>query len=116
MPSIGTILILFLGILLGGILFNKTFRVKFFKGLRHFLAGLSRGAQQQGDRSKGKVTRNPHPDVEHRYIHTHHPIKCTNCDGTGRVEKKLPAMIDENLIKERTMECPECEGTGKVYD
>ena len=119
MPDMGTIAILFLGILLGGIIFSSKFRIKFFKGLRHFLIGLSRGARNYTAQQQGRTIKQPpqsRPEVRHIYEQKHHLIKCETCNGTGRVEKKLPAMIDKKLLSELMEDCPECEGTGKVYD
>ena len=120
----GLLVILALGILLGGILFNKKIRIGFFRGLRKFLAGLGSSARaysaQQRGMGKGKETRRivqtDEPEVKHIYKQTHHLVKCEKCDGTGKVSKKLPAMIDPKLAGEQTEECPECKGTGKVYD
>lgn len=121
LPEIGTLVVFFLGVLVGGIIFSPTFRVKFFKGLRKFLTGLGQGARnysarQQGSKIRTRTEQDYHPEVKHRYTQTHHLINCENCDGSGRIPRKLPPMVDASLIKNKTDECPDCEGTGKVYD
>lgn len=121
--DIGLLVILFLGILLGGIIFNKRFRIGFFKGLRKFLAGLgesarSYSAHQRGERSTRRTVHSEEtePKVKHIYTQTHHLVKCEKCDGTGKIPKKLPAMIDAKLARGKMAECSDCKGTGKVYD
>ena len=42
-----------LGVLTGGLIWSPTFRVKFFKGLRKFLAQISKGAEDM-NRKAGK--------------------------------------------------------------
>ncbi len=123
------LVILALGMLLGLLVASKAFRIKFFKGLRKFLIQLSSGAraytaQQQRGRGRGggdKGTKRregqPYPgEVKHRYTHNHHLINCPNCEGTGRLKKKVPKILDSKLFERQTEECPDCEGTGKVYD
>ena len=43
--DLGTVLLILLGILFGGLLFSGSFRKKFFKGLRKFIAQLGVGAK-----------------------------------------------------------------------
>lgn len=43
--DLGTIITLAIGILIGGILFNKDFRYKFFRGFRKFLGQVGTGAR-----------------------------------------------------------------------
>ncbi len=115
------LIVLVWGVFLGLLIGNKNFRAKFFKGLRKFLAGLSQGArsysaQYQGSKERKRIEQEPRHDVKHRYVETHHLVKCENCIGTGKVKRAVPAMMPENLVKNKTEECSECEGTGKVYD
>ena len=120
------LVILGLGMLLGGIIANKRFRIAFFRWLRKFLVQLSSGArsysaQYQRERTRGKVEGKrqgqPHPDeVRHRYVQDHHLVKCGRCDGTGRLKRKAPAILDKRFFGDQTERCPDCEGTGKVYD
>ena len=119
-PSIGTIVVFFLGILVGAIIANKDFRRKFFVGLRKFLAGLGQGARNYSERQRrGKQSKRERSySDETRYHNTqdHQLIWCSRCKGTGRVKRKLPGFAKGVPGIDNTEMCPDCEGTRKVYD
>ena len=52
--NLGIYVVFALGVLLGGLLFNKDFRYKFFKGFRKFLGQISRGARNYSQKYEGE--------------------------------------------------------------
>jgi len=123
--DIGTYVIFALGVLVGGILFNKDFRYKFFTSFRKFLGGVSRGAQDMNRRTGvyGGRARQEHreppkekPEVQHIYKEVHQRVTCPMCQGSGRVYEKV-SKLQEGAPghKPRAITCPECEGEGKVW-
>lgn len=116
-------LIFALGIIIGGILFSKDFRQKFFTGFRKFLAGVGRS---NIGRSMGRTSRpRIEPRIEPRNTYEPAPrtkpkpkvIDCPACDGTGVVKEKLtPLMQGAPGAKEKWITCGTCEGSGRVYE
>ncbi len=123
-PDTGTLVVFALGILVGGILFSPDFRVKFFKGLRHFLAGIGQGARRTNDQYSGrssscksKETPSDKPEVQHIYRQVHTPRVCPMCEGRKTVPAKtIPLQEGAPGYKLRMVTCPICEGEGKVWD
>ena len=125
--NLGTYIIFALGILVGGLLFNKDFRYKFFTGFRKFLGGVSKGAQDMNRRTgmgggyrKEQPQRRQElkekPDVQHIYKEIHIRKVCPTCDGSGRVYEKVSKLMEGAPgYKPRAITCPECEGEGKVW-
>ena len=126
--DLGTYIVFGLGILVGGILFNKDFRQKFFKGFRKFLGGVGRGAQDLNTKHGKKSYRvkrdeaghivevKEKPEVQHIYKEVHQRVVCPVCQGSGRVYEKV-SKLQEGApgFKPRVITCPECEGEGKVW-
>jgi len=116
-------LVFVLGIIVGGVLFSKDFRQKFFTGFRKFLAGVGRsnmGRSMSGASRPRTETRNtlaqrnayePAPKTKPKII------DCPTCDGTGVVEEKLaPLMKGAPGTREKWITCGTCEGSGRVYE
>jgi len=120
--NLNVLIILVIGIFLGLLAGNRSFRTKFFVSFRKFVAQLGQGARsysaQQRKGSSGKqVSGRPDAErVKHRYTQEHHLVKCPRCEGTGRIPKAVPNLLDKKLFGGQTEECPDCEGTGKIYD
>lgn len=124
--DLGTYIVFALGILVGGILFNKDFRYKFFKGLRGFIGQLGRGAREYNRRYEGKPRTevrdqaqptNSRPEVQHVYKRVHESKVCPACEGSGRVyEKGSPLQEGALGFKPKAITCPECQGEGRVWD
>ena len=122
--DLGTYIVFALGILVGGLLFNRDFRQKFFVGFRKFLGQVGRGAQDMNKRCSGRTeARREHkepvrekPEVQHVYREVHQRVVCPVCQGSGRVYEKV-SKLQEGApgFKPRAITCPECEGEGKVW-
>ncbi len=126
----GAYIVFLLGILVGMILGNKDFRVKFFKGFRHFLAGVGKGAREYNQKYTGgkqevRTTFKEPEDrrerdernVRHIYKQVHVAKKCPTCDGERFVFKKHNPLQEGALgFKPEAIECPTCGGEGKVWD
>ena len=126
--DLGTYIIFGLGVLVGGLLFNKDFRYKFFTGFRKFLGGISKGAQDMNMRAGsggGNYRREQprhreevkeKPDVQHVYKEVHQRKVCPICEGSGRVYEKV-SKLQEGApgYKPRAIMCPGCEGEGKIW-
>ena len=127
--DLGIYIVFALGILVGGLLFNKDFRQKFFKEFRKFLGQVGRGTRDpnaQYEKKSYRVKRDESgriievkekPEVQHVYKEVHQRIICPVCQGSGRVYEKM-GKLQEGApgFKPRTITCPECEGEGKVWD
>ena len=124
--DLGIYIIFALGVLVGGILFNKDFRQKFFKGLREFLGQIGQGAKEQNrlynegrrepSRRESSASTREKPEVQHIYKQVHTSKVCETCQGSGRVyEKASPLQEGAPGFKPRAITCPECEGEGKVW-
>ena len=123
--DIGTYIVFALGILVGGILFSKDFRQKFFKSFRKFLGSVSKGAQDMnkrtsdyGSNKKQEYKKLPKekPEVQHIYKEVHQRVACSVCQGSGRVYEKVGSLQKGAPgCKPRIITCPECEGEGKVW-
>ena len=127
--NLGTYIVFVLGILVGGILFNKEFRVKFFKGLRGFIGQLGRGAREynrkyeEQPRDYRRETDNirrevsSQPEVQHVYKRVHNSTVCSVCQGSGKVyEKASPLQKGAPGFEPKAIDCPECKGEGRVWD
>ncbi len=124
--DLGTYIVFGLGILVGMILGNKDFRVKFFKGLRGFLAQIGRGAREQNKRYSGepKSERKEYsaparekPEVQHIYKQIHTSKTCPTCNGSGRVYEKVSPLQEGSLgFKPKTITCPDCNGEGIIWN
>ena len=115
MNLVPLLMILALGIFLGALASNKNFRKKFFIWFREFLGGINTG-QKKSRRGQTQRKLPSDNEVRHRYTQEHHLVKCPRCEGTGRIPKAVPNLLDKKLFGGQTEECPDCEGTGKVYD
>ncbi len=112
-------LIFALGIIIGGILFSKDFRQKFFTGFRKFLAGIGKsnmGRSISGPRQRRIDTRNTYEPAP-RTKPKPKIIDCPICDGIGQVEKEqIPLVKDGIGVKEEWITCGTCDGSGRVYE
>lgn len=105
-----------LGLLTGLLVGNPQFRVKFFKGLRSFLAQLSSSARSYNRQHYGSRRSSSRPEIEektqviHRRIIEHHMKACPKCRGQGKLRQRssLPGTKQYET-------CPDCEGTGVIY-
>jgi len=127
--DMGTYVVFLLGVLVGGIIANKDFRYKFFKGLRKFLAQLSSGARNYSERyseGRDRQTREPTraraqtreaPEVQHIYKQVHTRKECSTCEGSGRVYEKA-SKLQEGApgFKPTAIDCPDCDGEGQIWN
>jgi hypothetical protein len=127
--DMGIYIVFILGIIVGGVLFNKDFRQKFFTGLRKFLGQIGGGAKHMNDqysrtrsyRTRTEPMRSPTPRDEYnpapRTIPKPKIIDCPTCNGIGKVQEELPSLMKGALgTQERWITCPTCEGSGRVYE
>jgi len=112
-----------LGVIVGGIIFSATFRVKFFKGLRKFIGQLGSGAKkqnkhyQQDEQPNKKAESIDSGRVQHIYKRTHTSRICETCKGSGRVYKKASPLIEGAIgYKPKVIDCPDCNGEGIIYN
>jgi len=123
--DLGIYLVFILGIIVGGVLFSKDFREKFFKGFRKFLAGVGKsnmGRTRAEPRSAPRYLRDQIPPQrnEHEPAPGRVPkpkiIDCPTCEGVGKVQGELPPLMKGGIgIQEKWVTCPTCEGSGRVY-
>lgn len=119
-PDIGTLIIFALGIIVGGVLFSRDFRQKFFPAFRKFLSGIGRGSNRtyrtriesrNASRQRNEYEPAPRPTPKPRII------DCPTCDGIGKVQKELPPLMKGAPgVQEKWVTCPTCEGSGRVYE
>ena len=124
--GLGVYLVFILGIIVGGILFSKDFREKFFRRFRRFLAGVGKG-RTSGTRTEPRSTprhlRDQAPPQENEYepaprsVPKPKIIDCPICNGVGKVQGELPPLMKGGIgIQEKWVTCPTCEGSGRVYE
>ena len=125
--DLGTYIVFALGILVGGILFNKDFRQKFFRGFRGFLSQIGRGAREQNrlygggrrepSRRESSAPARDKPEVQHIYKQVHTSRTCETCQGSGRVfEKPSPLQEGAPGFKPKVIDCPDCGGEGRRWN
>lgn len=109
-------LVFILGIIVGGVLFSKDFRQRFFTGFRRFLSGVGKSSGKTRASSRSIYKQRNEYEPAPKYTPKPKVIDCPTCDGIGKVEEELPPLMKEAPgIREKWVTCPTCEGSGKVY-
>ena len=120
MGNLSIWLIFVLGIIVGGVLFSKDFREKFFRGFRRFLSGVGKGNISRASSGARIETRSaPRQRNEYEPAPKAKPkiIACPTCDGVGKVQKELPPIMKGGIgVQEKWVICPDCEGSGRVFE
>ena len=129
MGNLNIWLVFILGIIVGGVLFSKDFRQKFFRGFRRFLSGVGKssgrgsGSQAKEPRNVPKYLRDKTPPQRDKYtpaprnVPKPRIIDCPTCDGIGAIEEELPPLMKGAPgAQKRWTTCPICEGSGRVYE
>ena len=126
--DLGTWIVFVLGIIVGGVLFSKDFRIKFFRSIREFLGQISAGAREMNRRQSGSTGRSGRREncqgqdgrinhIQHIYKRTHHPKVCPTCGGSKRVYEKVnPLQAGAPGFKPKALDCPTCDGEGRIWD
>lgn len=121
-------LVFILGIIVGGVLFSKDFRQKFFTGFRKFLSGVGKtnlnpnnrktnqnqnqnqNPSNSGQNTQGNIVINVNP------ANTSVGKDCPTCKGSGKVvETPNPLMKNAPGYFPKPIICPTCKGSGKVW-